>query len=76
MGDVIASHDFWYNFVTGEYDYREAPTTDKEAVQYIPQLGGVGLYQIFRERDSLTIIEAMAKVLEIAAGEDETSREG
>ena len=61
---------YWYNFMTGDYDFREAPQTDEEAERYIPQLGGVALYRIYREHEGLGIIEAMIKVLEKALGDE------
>jgi hypothetical protein len=63
----MADKKFWHNFATGETDYREPPTTDEEAEQYIPQMGGVGLYRIYREHGKLDILQAMIRVLEQAA---------
>jgi len=58
--------EYWYNFQTGEYDFVEAPTTDEEAVKYLPQLGaGLTLYSLYREQ-GLDIVESMKNVLEAA----------
>ena len=62
---------YWYNYKTEVYDLRDtAPQTDKEAEQYLPQLGGVPLYRIYREEYGLSIEEAMYKVLTKAVGDD------
>ena len=60
----------WHNYVTGETDYREMPTTDDEAVQYIPQAygAGPGLYRILRMQGD-SIGDAMKNVLSAAIGE-------
>ena len=60
----------WHNYVTGETDYREMPTTDDEAVQYIPQAygAGPGMYRIFRMQGD-SICHAMIKVLSAAIGD-------
>jgi len=58
----------WYNYVTGEYDYLDAPpATDSEAEQYVRQGAGVNLYRLYREHDGLSILEAMGEVLSAAA---------
>ena len=59
---------YWENIRTGESDFREAPTTDEEAVDYLPQGAGVNLYKLYRETGN-GIIESMIKVLTIAVGE-------
>lgn len=61
----------WHNFVTGETDYREsAPQTDEEAIQYLPQIGGPGMFRILREQ-GLSINDAMLHVLKVATREKE-----
>lgn len=53
----------WYNYKTGENDYREKPIDDKEAVDYIPQLDAAqNLYQCLRGMGK-DILEAMKDVL-------------
>ncbi len=34
----------WYNYVTGKYEFVETPTDFSD---YVPQIGGRGLYQIY-----------------------------
>lgn len=54
---------YWYNYRTGEYDYRERPTSDEEAVEYISQLDAAqGQYQCLRELGK-DILEAMKEAL-------------
>jgi hypothetical protein len=54
---------FWHNFQTGEADHREAPTTDEDAIQYIPQLEAAQrLYECLRLQGK-GILEAMKETL-------------
>lgn len=57
---------YWHNFVTGEYEYIETP---KDFSDYVPQIGGRGLHQIYVEHDGMEPIEAACKVLSLAVGE-------
>lgn len=60
---------YWSNFLTGGSDHRLTPNTDEEAVQYIPQHPSAqNLYHLYREM-SMSVIDAMTKVLMICAGE-------
>lgn len=59
----------WYNYKTGEWEERDAPQTDEEAVNYIPQQAGVAMYHLLREYRGLSIPEAMLYVLSVAVGE-------
>jgi len=44
------SENYWFNYRTGQYELRHAPTSDDEAVQLIPQHPGAqGLYRAHRE---------------------------
>ena len=64
----------WHNYRTGEYDYREAPTTDEEARDYVPQGAGSNLYTLYRRgEENISIMEALIKVLTIATGKTERS---
>ena len=65
MTDVA---DFWYNYVTKEYEAREAPTTDEEAQELLLQL--VAAQRVFRCRRLLgdDIINAMIYTLRTCAG--------
>jgi len=65
---------YWHNYRTGETDYREAPASDEEAVDYLPQGAGTQLYLLYREHSEkpLSVLEAMVKVLSVAVGEKET----
>ena len=54
---------YWFNYMTGEYDYREMPSTDDEVLNYIPQDVAVwGLYRCHRQMDK-GIAEAMIATL-------------
>ena len=47
MSTMDAGYNYWYNFKTDDYDQRQAPQTDEEAVQYISQNPAAqGLYRI------------------------------
>lgn len=60
----------WYNFKTKEYVYSDLPTTDEQAVEYIPQLQAAqGLYKCYRLMGN-DIIESMIKVLEACVGQE------
>ena len=51
-------------------DYRTAPTTDDEAVLYIPQsVAAQGLYQCHRQLGR-GILESMGRVLSAVVGEE------
>jgi len=70
MEQIRDKRKYWGNFVTGEHDYREAPTTDEEAVQYIPQETAVqNLYKLHRQM-GLSPLEALGKTLMTVVGED------
>lgn len=58
----------WWNYVKGDYDWRKAPETDEEAVQYMPQQRDV--ICIYRCRRMLgdSVLEAMVYALESATG--------
>jgi hypothetical protein len=58
---------FWYNFATGEYEYIETP---EDLSDYVPQIGGRGLYQVYVEQGSKPI-DAAKKVLELSAGKEQ-----
>lgn len=61
-----------HNFVTGKTDYREAPTADEEAKQYLPQDPSVlNLYSIYRQMGD-SVLDAYIKVLKKATGWKET----
>jgi hypothetical protein len=59
----------WYNYRTGQFDYwtREESInfTDEQAKQYVPQMGGVGLFEVYRTMGK-SVTEAMRLVLEAA----------
>ena len=68
--DIMPQLMWWHNYKTGEYDYRERPTSDEEAIKYIPQLDAAqGLYQCLREMGK-DILEAMKEVLIACLPED------
>ena len=61
----------WYNYTTGKYEPGDAPTTDEQAMQYIPQHPSVlALFQVYRKQD-LSILDSMARVLSACLGEEE-----
>ncbi len=65
------SEAFWHNFATGEYEFRTPPTTDEEAIEYLPQDPAVhNLYSLYRLHGDLSIGQAMVNVLSSAVGED------
>lgn len=59
----------WYNYKTNKFELRNAPKTDEEAYDLLPQSGGVGLFKIYRELGD-SILEAMIKVYSKALGSD------
>ena len=58
-------HAYWYNFVTDKYEYIETP---KDFSNYVPQIGGRGLYEIYTEHKGMKPIEAALKVLSLVVG--------
>lgn len=56
----------WYNFRTGQEE-TNIVLTDENATDYVPQIGGVGMYRIFRQM-GLSIDKALLNVLSRAAG--------
>lgn len=58
---------YWHNFRTGEGEYREAP---KDFSDYVPQIGGRGLYQLYVEHKGMGPLEAALKVLSLCVGEE------
>lgn len=57
------TRNYWHNYETGEREYRDAPHTDEEALQLLPQnTAAKGLYEIYRLQ-SHTILNSMLKVL-------------
>jgi hypothetical protein len=64
MSDVQDTRMYWYNYQTKEYDYVEGPTTDEEALKYLPQdPASQSLFKLYREHEGLSIAHAMLKVL-------------
>ena len=57
---------YWHNFVTGKDEYIETP---KDFSDYVPQIGGRVLYQLYVEHKGMKPIEAACKVLEMSVGE-------
>jgi len=61
---------YWHNYKTGEIEYREAPTTDAEALELISQLPAAqGLYDCRRKLGD-GILDAMMAVLTACVGVD------
>ena len=59
---------YWYNYVTGDYEYRAAPETDDDAKSLLPQIPAAqGLYTVLREMDN-GILDSMIKVLTACVG--------
>ena len=59
----------WNNFSTEEYDAIDAPETDEEALDYLPQIPAArGLYRVHRAKGE-DIIESMRLVLMACVGE-------
>ena len=60
---------FWFNYETGNFEEREAPATDAEAMVLIPQQpAACGLYRCYRDL-GMPILEAMANVLSQCVGD-------
>lgn len=57
---------YWHNFRTGEDEYIETP---KDFSDYVPQVGGLGMYKILVEHEGMSPIDAAIKVLSVAVGE-------
>ena len=65
---MTKQESYWHNYVTGEYDYREFPTSFDDARAYIPQIPAAqGLFQVY-EKMELPLLEAMTKTLEACVG--------
>lgn len=60
------SRSGWFNYVKNEYEYIETPT---DFSNYVPQLGGRGLYQIYVNHEGMQPIAAALKVLQLSLGE-------
>jgi len=61
---------YWFNMKTGEFEYRQAPSTDADCTQYIPQNPSAqALYKLYRVQGGLTMMEAMTNVLSACVGE-------
>lgn len=59
----------WYNFKTKEYEAFYKPTTDEEAMRFIPDdRASQALYKLYREHKGMEIMEALRKVLEANVG--------
>ena len=57
---------YWHNFVTGKMEYIETP---KDFSDYVPQIGGLGLYLIYVEQ-GVEPIEAALMALLKSVGEE------
>ena len=67
MNEKSSNKNYWYNFVTDEYEYIETP---KDFSNYVPQLGGRGLYELYVNHMGMTPIDAATKVLKISVGKE------
>ena len=64
MGTMV-----WFNYRTGDFEDREAPSTDEEAMALIPQHpAACGLYRCYRGL-GMPILEAMVNVLSRCVGD-------
>ncbi len=64
---------YWHNYDTGEYDYREAPTTLEEAYPYLPNsptLAARSLLEIYVKHKEMDLMEAMTEVLTLCIPEE------
>lgn len=62
---------YWYNYVVGEYEMRDSPTTDKEATELIPQHPAVlGIFRCNRGM-GLGILDSMEKALSAYIGKED-----
>lgn len=59
---------FWHNYRTGQSEFIETPTDFSD---YVPQIGGRGLYQLHVDHMGMTPIDACIKVLHTAAAAHE-----
>ena len=59
--------NYWYNFVNKEHEYIETPL---DFSNYVPQIGGRGLYQLYVQQ-GMKPIDAAIKVLSISVGKEE-----
>ena len=67
---VVYYTSAWHNYATGETDYIEEPTTDAQALQYLPQsTAAIGLYNCYRQLGQ-DILTAMANVLSASVGQE------
>lgn len=70
MKTMMINTNYWYNYRTEQYELRNAPTTWQEACDYVPQLGGKGMLEIYCTHYNMPVLEAMIRVLKIAIGEE------
>ena len=59
----LLTGSYWHNYITGDYDFlSRGPTTDEEAVKYIPQdRAAIGLFERHRLMGK-SILESMVLV--------------
>ena len=69
MTHQFAATDAWYNYKTGQYEYRDTRPTGDEIRDYLPQYDAAwGLFQARRALGD-DEMEAMAQVLIAVLGE-------
>jgi len=64
--EEIQAQGYWFNYVRNEYEYIETPADFSD---YVPQLGGRGMYQIYVSHYGMKPIDAALKVLKASIGE-------
>jgi hypothetical protein len=65
LGVEQDNRNYWHNYRTGQDEYIETPSDFSD---YVPQIGGRGMYQIHVNHYGMTPIDACVKVLEAAVG--------
>ena len=58
---------WWHNFVTREDEYREPPSYFSD---YVPQVGGRVLYDLYVRYQGMEPIDAACKILAITSGKE------
>lgn len=68
IGNALGSEKPWYNYRTEQYDYLSSSPEDYS--DYVPQIGGRGLYQLYVEM-GVAPAEAAIMVMKMALGLDD-----
>jgi len=63
-----------YNYVTHRYERRKLPSTDEEALQYIPQNEYAQSFYAIRRKQGDSVLQAITNTLDMALDEFKDTR--